>query len=64
MLYSPGVESSSKTITITDTNHDGFSLLIKCAREGSLLDGQIYGTLLITLGLIYSRSLICKKLKG
>jgi hypothetical protein len=36
MLYSPGVESSSKTVTIIDTNPDGFSLLIKYAREGSL----------------------------
>jgi hypothetical protein len=31
-----GVESSSETITIIDTHHDGFSVLIKYASEGSL----------------------------
>jgi hypothetical protein len=29
MLYGLGVESSSKTVTITDANRDGFSVLIK-----------------------------------
>jgi hypothetical protein len=38
MLYSPGVESSSETITIIDTHPNGFSVLIKYAREGSLLE--------------------------
>jgi hypothetical protein len=36
MLYGPGVESSSETVTIIDTHPDGFSVLIKCAGEGSL----------------------------
>jgi hypothetical protein len=36
MLYDPGVESSSETVTIIDTHPDGFSILIKYAREGSL----------------------------
>jgi hypothetical protein len=36
MLYSPGVQSSSETVTIIDTHPDGFSDLIKYAREGSL----------------------------
>jgi hypothetical protein len=34
MLYSLGVESSSKTITIIDTHPHGFSVLIKYATEG------------------------------
>jgi hypothetical protein len=29
MLYGPGVESSSETVTIIDTHLDGFSVLIK-----------------------------------
>jgi hypothetical protein len=29
MLYGPGVESSSETVTIIDTHPDGFSVLIK-----------------------------------
>jgi hypothetical protein len=36
MLYSPGVESSSETVTIIGTHPDGFSVLIKYASEGSL----------------------------
>jgi hypothetical protein len=36
MLYGPGVESSSETVTIMDTHPDGFLILIKYAREGSL----------------------------
>ena len=36
MLYGPGVESSSETVTIIDTHPDGFSVLIKYASEGSL----------------------------
>jgi hypothetical protein len=36
MLYSPGVESSSETVTIIDTHPEGFSVLIKYASEGSL----------------------------
>jgi hypothetical protein len=36
MLYSLGVESNSETITIIDTNRDGFSVPIKYATEGSL----------------------------
>jgi hypothetical protein len=36
MLYDPGVESSSETITIFGTHLDGFSVLIKYASEGSL----------------------------
>ena len=38
MLYGPRVESSSETVTIIDTQPDGFSVLIKYAREGSLLE--------------------------
>jgi hypothetical protein len=38
MLYGPGVESSSKTVTIIDTHPDGFSLLVKYARDGSILE--------------------------
>jgi hypothetical protein len=38
MPYCPGVESSSETVTIIDTHPDGFSVLIKYASEGSLLE--------------------------
>jgi hypothetical protein len=38
MLYGPRVESSSETVTIIDTHPDGFSVLIKYASEGSLLE--------------------------
>jgi hypothetical protein len=64
MLYSPGVESSSETITIIDTHPDGFSLLIKYAREGSLPEEPDYGTLMPMPGLIYSRPPTCTKSKG
>jgi hypothetical protein len=37
-LYGLGVESSSKTVTIIDTHPDAFLVLIKYAREGSLLE--------------------------
>jgi hypothetical protein len=35
MIYGPGVESSYEIVTIIDTHPDGFSVLIKYAREGS-----------------------------
>jgi hypothetical protein len=38
MLYGLGVESSSKIVTIINTHPDGFSVLIKYASEGSLLE--------------------------
>jgi hypothetical protein len=36
IFYVLGVESSSETVTIIDTHPDGFSVLIKYTREGSL----------------------------
>jgi hypothetical protein len=60
----PRVESSSETVTIIDTHLDGFSILIKYAREGSSRRRLIYGTLLPMSGLIYSRSRTCTKSKG
>jgi hypothetical protein len=36
MLYDSGVESSSENVTIIDIHPDGFLVLIKYAREGSL----------------------------
>jgi hypothetical protein len=36
MLYSPGVESNSETVTIIYTYPDAFSVLIKYASEESL----------------------------
>jgi speckle-type POZ protein len=36
ILYGPGVESSSETVTIIDTHPDGFSFLVKYVNEGSL----------------------------
>jgi hypothetical protein len=36
ILYGPGVGSSSETVTIIDTHHDGFSVLMKYAREWSV----------------------------
>jgi hypothetical protein len=45
MLYGPEVESSSETITIIDTHPDGFSVLIKYASEGSLVEeADLWGT--------------------
>jgi hypothetical protein len=45
MLYGPGVESSSETVTIIDTHPDGFSVLIKYASEGSLPEeADLWGT--------------------
>ncbi|RCV06271.1 hypothetical protein SETIT_1G149800v2 [Setaria italica] len=38
LLYGSGMESKSETISIKDTNSAGFSLLIKYAYEGSLLE--------------------------
>jgi hypothetical protein len=64
MLYGPGVESSSETVTIIDIHPDGFLVLIKYAREGSLSEVLIYGTLLPMPGLIYFMSLTCTKSKG
>jgi hypothetical protein len=36
ILYDPEVESSPETVTIIDKHPDGFSVLIKYAREASL----------------------------
>jgi hypothetical protein len=45
MLYGPEVESSSETVTIIDTHPDGFSVLIKYASEGSLVEeADLWGT--------------------
>jgi hypothetical protein len=38
IFYVLGVESISETVTIIDTHPNGFSVLIKYAREGSLLE--------------------------
>jgi hypothetical protein len=64
MLYGPGVESSSETVTFIGTHPDGFSVVIKYASEGSLPEEANLWTLLPMPGLIYSRSPTCTKSNG
>jgi hypothetical protein len=65
MLYSLGVESSSRTFTIINTHtlmasHSWSNMLGKDHSQRRL----IYGTFLPMPGLIYFRSLTCTKSKG
>jgi hypothetical protein len=64
MLYGPGVESSSETVTIIDTHPDCFSVLTNMLVKDHYRRRLIYGTLLPMPGLICSRSPTCTKSKG